>query len=383
MFDVLIDRVKVLDMHSGEESLKKVGIKGSRIAAILPYNTAPVIARKIIDGKGAFLFPGFIDFHTHLFQHGSGFGMDGNQLLAAGITTAVDMGTAGYANYPAFHQCDVQGKKIRIRSFLNLSPIGQPGKGISEPMDRALLNLRKMEELLDRYPGEIVGIKIRTSANIVGKLGLEPLQMAVKYGETLGLPVCVHTTNPPASASAVAEILRSGDIYCHLYHAVGRTILDTSGHVEKGVLEARERGVLFDLGNGKMNFNFAVAEAAMGEGLYPDFISSDSTPATFHKSDLMWDLPRCMSKLLYLGMPLTEVLRSVTETPAEVLGLGHRIGKVAVGYEADLTLCRMQQGEMIFGDSSGAARMGKQWLEPEKTLIAGRVIWEKETESVG
>lgn len=242
MFDVLIDQVKVLDMHSGEESLKKVGIKGSRIAAILPYSTTPVIARKVIDGKGAYLFPGFIDFHTHLFQHGSGFGMDGNRLLAAGITTAVDMGTAGYANYPAFHQCDIQGKKIRIRSFLNLSPIGQPGKGISEPMDRAVLNLDKMEELMDRYPGEIVGIKIRTSANIVGTLGLEPLQTAVEYGETLGLPVCVHTTNPPASASAVAEILRRGDIYCHLYHAVGRTILDNNGHVEK-VFWRLENGV--------------------------------------------------------------------------------------------------------------------------------------------
>ena len=66
MFDVLIDQVKVLDMHSGEESLKKVGIKGNRIAAILPYSTAPVIARKVIDGKGAYLFPGFIDFHTCL-----------------------------------------------------------------------------------------------------------------------------------------------------------------------------------------------------------------------------------------------------------------------------------------------------------------------------
>ena len=115
----------------------------------------------------------------------------------------------------------------------------------------------------------------------------------------------------------------------------------------------------------------------MGEGLYPDFISSDSTPATFHKSNLMWDLPRCMSKLLYLGMPLTEVLRSVTETPAEVLGLGHRIGKVAEGYEADLTLCRMEQGEILFGDSSGKTHKGNQWLEPVKTLIAGRVVWEK------
>ena len=59
---------QVLDMHSGEESLKKVGNKGNRIAAILPYSTAPVIARKVIDGKGAYLFPGFIDFHTICFS---------------------------------------------------------------------------------------------------------------------------------------------------------------------------------------------------------------------------------------------------------------------------------------------------------------------------
>ena len=127
-----------------------------------------------------------------------------------------------------------------------------------------------------------------------------------------------------------------------------------------------------------MNFNFAVAEASVREGFYPDFISSDSTPATFHKSELMWDLPRCMSKLLYLGMPLSDVLRSVTETPAKMLGLEHRIGKVAEGYEADLTLCQMKSGEILFGDSTGETRKGNRWLEPEKTIVAGRVVWEKE-----
>lgn len=378
MLDILIDRVKLLDLASGEEKLCGVGIEKGMITAVLPAETPQPQARKVIFGNGSYLFPGFIDFHTHLFQHGSGFGLDADRLLTAGVTTAVDMGTAGYANYPAFHQCDVVGKTVRIKSYLNLSPVGQPGKGINEPLEQKVLDVGAMEKILDQYPGEVVGIKIRTSANIVGELGLDPLKKAVDFGEKLGLPVCVHTTNPPASASAVAEILRPGDIYCHLYHSVGRTILDSNGHVEKGVLEARKRGVLFDLGNGKMNFNFAVAEAAIQDGLFPDFISSDSTPATFHKSELMWDLPRCMSKLLYLGMPLTEVIRSVTETPAKVLGLGHRIGKVAEGYEADLTLCRMGKGEIIFGDSSGETRKGSQWLEPEKTLIAGRVVWEKE-----
>lgn len=377
MFDVLIDDVKLLDLQTGEESRQQVALSQGKIAAILPAESLQPAARKIIQGKGAYLFPGFIDFHTHLFQHGSGFGMDADRLLTAGITTAVDMGSSGYANYPAFHQCDLVGKKVRVKAYLNISPVGQPGKGINEPLNKEVLSLEKMEEMLDRYPGGILGLKIRVSTNIVGDLKLEPLKTAVAFGEKLGLPVCVHTTNPPESASAIAGVLRPGDIYCHLYHGVGRTILDPSGHVEKGVLQAKKDGLLFDLGNGKMNFNFAVAEAAIADGLFPDFISSDSTPATFHHSELMWDLPRCMSKMLYLGMPLVEVIRSVTETPARVLGLDHRIGKIAEGYEADLTLCQLQKGNIVFGDSSGETCNGSQWLEPLKTLIAGRVVWEK------
>ncbi len=378
MYDVLFDQVWLLDLETGKETLQQVAVQQGKIAAVLPADDPQPRARKVIQGRGAYLLPGFIDYHTHLFQHGSGFGLDADQLLSAGVTTAVDMGSAGYANYPAFHECDLVGKTVKVKAYLNLSPVGQPGRGVNEPLDPAVLDLGKMEALLDRYPGEILGLKLRTSANIVGSLGLKPLETAVEFGEKLGLPVCVHTTNPPESASAIAERLRPGDIYCHVYQNVGRTILDADGHVEKGILQARKRGVLFDLGNGRMNFNFAVAEAALADGLFPDFISSDATPATFHKNPLMWDLPRCMSKFLCLGMPLNEVVRSVTETPARVLGLEHRLGKVAAGYEADLVLCRLKTGAMEFGDSSGALRNGNQWLEPEKTFVAGRLVWEKQ-----
>lgn len=216
MFDVLIDDVKLLNLKNGKETVQQVALSQGKIAAIFSEKTPHPAARKVIHGKGAYLFPGFIDFHTHLFQHGSGFGIDADQLLTAGITTAVDMGSSGYANYPAFHQCDLVGKKAKVKAYLNISPVGQPGKGINEPLNSEVLSLQKIEEILDRYPGEILGLKIRVSTNIVGDLKLEPLKTAVEFGEKLGLPVCVHTTNPPESASAIAEILRPGDIYCHL-----------------------------------------------------------------------------------------------------------------------------------------------------------------------
>lgn len=146
MLDILIDRVKLLDLASGEEKLCGVGIEKGMITAVLPAETPQPQARKVIFGNGSYLFPGFIDFHTHLFQHGSGFGLDADRLLTAGVTTTVDMGTAGYANYPAFHQCDVVGKTVRIKSYLNLSPVGQPGKGINEPLEQKVLDVGAMEK---------------------------------------------------------------------------------------------------------------------------------------------------------------------------------------------------------------------------------------------
>ena len=54
-----------------------------KVVGLVGGNIGRQVARKVINGKGAYLFPGFIDFHTHLFQHGSGFGLDADQLLTA------------------------------------------------------------------------------------------------------------------------------------------------------------------------------------------------------------------------------------------------------------------------------------------------------------
>lgn len=43
--------------------------------------------------------------------------MNANHLLSAGVTTAVDMGSAGYANFAAMYDCDLAGKRLRIKKF--------------------------------------------------------------------------------------------------------------------------------------------------------------------------------------------------------------------------------------------------------------------------
>lgn len=372
--DLLIRNAKLLDLDTALEMAADIAIHDQRIVQILPANSAPLDADRIVEANGRYLFPGFIDFHTHLFAHGSTFGLDADRLLSAGTTCAVDMGTAGWVNYPALHSCDLTGKRIRIRSFLNLSPVGQPGKGINEPLYDSVIDLEQIRRVIAQHPDEIVGIKVRISRPIVQELGIEPLRRAVQVGEQLGLPVCVHTTDPPVSAGEITAILRPGDIYSHMYHNKGNTILKPDGSVQAQVRADQQRGVLMEVGNGRINFSFPVAERAAACGFWPDIISSDATPATFHKEAAMWDLPMVMSKFLYLGMPLTEVIRAVTQTPAQRLGLADQIGTIREGSLADLVLCRIEQGEITFCDSDGNRRVGQRRIVPELTFLGGKPV---------
>ena len=367
MLDLLLQNAACLDVESGSVKYCDVGITGERISLVRPHQeNDPVPAKRVVSCTGYWLFPGFLDIHTHLFAHGSTFGMDADQLLTAGVTYTVDMGSAGWVNYPAFRMCDLADKQIGHSSFLNLSPVGQPGKGIFEA---------DMERIIQEFPGEITGIKIRFGRNIVGDLGTAPLRRAVELGDYFGLPVCVHTTDPPIPMSEIAELLRPGDIFSHVYHGQGNTILQSDGTVDPKMKQAQARGVLLEVGNGTKNFDFCVAEKALAQGVFPDLITSDSTPASFHNSQSMWDLPLVMSKFLALGMSLLQVIRSVTETPARALGLENRLGFIRENYQADLVLCRLEQVERQLFDSFGNQRTGTQFIQPCLTILAGKVVY--------
>lgn len=377
--DLLIKNARFTDPETGRESAVSTGIKDGKICSLQwegESREESEGAERTVDAKGAYLLPGMIDFHTHLFTGGSAFGLNGDLLLPSGVTLAVDMGTAGSAGYEMFHRLDVLPRTVKIRSFINLSPLGQPGGGMNEPLDRNIISEQRIKELSEQYAGEILGLKVRISKNIVGKEGIMPLDHALELGERLGLPVCVHTTDPPVCASEIVKRLRPGDIYSHMYHNKGMTILDDEGKVLPEFFEAKKRGVFLEVGNGRMNFSFAVAGKAMAEGLFPDIISSDATAGTFGNSPCMKDLVFVMSKFWNMGMPLHRIFAAVTAAPARCLGLAERgDGRLTIGAEADLTLLRVLDEETVFADSEGAVLMGDRLLCPEMTVISGRIVY--------
>lgn len=362
---------RVLDPASGVDKQLDVEITDGRITALGKLEPTE---GEVYDAEGCCVVPGLIDYHTHLFEGGSQFGFDADLVLPSGVTTAVDAGTAGTAAYEVLHR-QLQNRRVRTFTFLNLSPMGQLGSGLNENLDPALVRPEEMRELVHRYPDEIRAVKVRISRSIVGALGSAPLFKAIETAQELGLPVVVHSTDPCIPMEELAQALRPGDVLCHVFHGKGSTILDENGRVKRQLWEAQERGVRMDAANGRNNFAFAVARAALEQGFKPDIISTDLTAATVQNGQMARNLPFLMSKYLAMGMTLTDAVERTTIAPAKALGLQDGSGTLAVGARADVAVLEVKQRPCRFMDAGGVTLDGSQMLANLLTIQDGRVVY--------
>ena len=365
----------VVDPSRNMEGAGEVLVRGDRIAE--PPGNGQTDAEQVFDAGGYLVLPGLIDFHAHLFVGGSEIGIHPDSgLLPQGVTTAVDAGTAGIANYDLFSSSVVAQSAVRIKALLNVSPAGLATTRYHEDVDPRHYDLARTAALFARYRGELIGLKVRQSRDIVGNLGLEPLRATVTMAEQLGCPVVVHTTDPPSAPGELAGLLRPGDVFCHVFNGTGRTILGPDGAVLPEIREARARGVLFDAANGRMHFAFKTAREALRQSFLPDVISSDLTGMSLYRSPV-FGLPYLLSKYLNMGMPILPAVAACTSTPARLLGMAKEIGTLAAGACADIAVFKQVERPVEFRDTQGQTMMGRHILVPMLTVRAGRVVYRR------
>ena len=85
--------------------------------------------------------------------------------------------------------------------------------------------------------------KLRQSQELVGKLTVKPLEHLRKLADEIGTSIDVHTTNPPSSIKEILDLLKAGDVFCHVFQGKGTTIIGPDGIVLPEVYEAQKRGV--------------------------------------------------------------------------------------------------------------------------------------------
>ena len=187
-----------------------------------------------------------------------------------------------------------------------------------------------------------------TAPQVIGNHDLEPLRRAVAIAEVAGIPVMMHIGFCPRPIGELLALLRPGDIVTHCFTGSDNTLVE-DGRLGRGVHEARERGIVFDIGHGSGSFSYGTAEIAIAEDFWPDTISTDIH--SLSANGPVYDLPTTMSKLLALGMPLTEVVASVTSRAASAIGRSSTLGSLAVGRTADLAVFSIEEGQFTFRDS--------------------------------
>jgi dihydroorotase len=63
-----------------------------------------------------------------------------------------------------------------------------------------------------------------------------------------------------------------------------------------------------------------------------------------------------------------------TENPARAIGAGHRLGSLAVGRQADISVLEIRQGDWVVHDVLGASLRVDRAVVPFLTLKRGRVF---------
>jgi dihydroorotase len=336
------------------------------------FVAAPAEAR-VIEGRGAYVSPGWVDLHAHVWWGGTDISIRPAEAGARrGVTTIVDAGSAGEANFHGFREYVIAPARERIRAFLNIGSIGLVAcNRVSELIDFRSIDFDRSIACVEANRDVIVGIKVRASHVILGSWGMTPVRLAKKLARIVGLPLMVHVGEPPPLYDEILEILDPGDIVTHCFNGKAGGSLIEDEALFRLAARCADQGVRLDIGHGGASFSFRVAEVAIGRGLLPFSISTDLHARSLNGP--VWDLATTMSKLLAMGMALPDVVRAVTAAPMSVIGLPTE-GLLAPGTRAELTVFDLADADLRVRDSMGAEAHLRKLVEPRLAVIGADAI---------
>lgn len=365
-YDFILKGGHMIDPRNGVDNLRDVAIldgKIVRVASDIPVSDAA----RVIDVAGLYVTPGLIDIHVHYFTAVGPYGISpDDHAFPSGVTTAVDAGTAGWANFEEFKTKVIDHARCRVLATVNVVSTGMAVPETEQVL--AEMDAERTAEVALKYPELVVGIK---TAHYM-QPGWGAVDCAIRAGELSRLPAMFDFAPRPERSyrDLLLEKLRPGDMHTHIY-ARHIPSLDAQRKVCDYIWEARKRGVIFDLGHGSGSFWFRIAAPSLEQGYYPDSISTDQHAHSVHGP--AYSMAMVCSKLLNLGMPLSEVIYRSTVTPAQEISRPE-LGTLGEGAEADVAVFSLDEGEFGYWDCGRAKLIGRSRLTCQLTIRAGQIV---------
>jgi len=367
-YDLLLKGGRLIDPASDRDGQFDVATSGGHIA-LVDKDISPNLARTVADISGLVVTPGLVDLHAHFYGYSASILPDAH-CLPEGTTTAVDAGGSGHLTFDDFNEQIIAPAITNVFALLNIAGegmVGEPEQDL-DGMDSELTALK-----IAQRPDLIVGVKV---AHYMGP-GWEPLDRGIQAAEENGVYLMVDQSpiHTRPMDEMMLEHLRPGDMVTHCY-ALSKPMTDIHDKVKPHFIQARERGVQFDVGHGAGSFSFRIAKAAIEQGFLPDTISTD-----MHRASILANqatMPETMSKLLALGMELPEIIRRSTWDPAQAIG-HPELGNLGQTVPADIAVLNITEGEFGLVDNGTDNRVYKsdKRIVCEMTIKNGQVVWDK------
>ena len=375
MYDLLLKKGTVIDPSQNLHGLYDVAVQDGVIASVAP-DIPSQEATRVIEVPGKVVTPGLIDLHAHVFDGIASNGVNPDLAgVYAGVTTIVDAGSAGYATFSGFPRHIMPNCHTEIIPFLHICATGLATN--PDIIAEASIDLDATLRVADQYKGLIRGIKARMVTPALDILGMEMPRLAKRAARESGIKLMVHIGDTqkrydPNVIRELLPLLEPGDILTHLFTANPGGVLDANGVLVPEAKEAAARGVWLDTAHGRMNFGFDVGRRVLDQGLVPHCISTDLTVPG--RLNTVHSLVEIMTRFLGLGFTLEQVVAMCTVNPARALGEEGRLGSLALGRQADISVLDVRDGDWTVYDVLGAGLRVSKAVIPALTVKRGQTF---------
>jgi dihydroorotase len=374
MYDLVLKGGRVIDPSSGVDGVMDVAVENGKIVRVAS-GIAPAEAARVIEVGGKLVTPGLIDVHAHVFEGVNRTGVNPDLGgVYSGVTTIVDAGSAGAATFGGWRHI-LPHCKTEIIPFLHICQTG-----LATMPDIIAESSVKVDDTIKvaiENKGLIKGIKARMVSPALEIMGMEMPKLAKRAANEAGIKLMVHIGDTekrydPKVIHPLLNLLEPGDILTHYFTPNPGGVLDANGKLVPEAREANARGVWFDTAHGRMNFSFDVGRRIIDQGLLPHCISTDLTvPGRMMTVHSMTEM---MTRFLALGFALEQVVAMSTINPAKAVGVDQRLGSLAVGRQADISVLELEEGEWVVYDILRAGLRVDRAFAPVLTVKRGEVF---------
>ena len=283
-YDLLLKNGDIVDPSQGMRRRGDVAFRDGRVAAI-EADVPVTAATEVIDVRGHLVTPGLLDIHGHFYYRGWPGAVDPDvACLPSGVTTAVDAGSTGWGNYAALRDYVMRDSQTRLYAFVHLCATGLTSltARVGELQNLAFAQTDRAIRCIGDNPDQALGVKVRIDHRATGEANALPaLRMAREVADATQSQMMVHVSGTPVPLVRLFDFMRAGDVATHILNGHAHNVLDGNGRIRDGVREARERGIVLDVGHAGVHFDLNVARAAVAQEFWPDTLSTDiHTPAT-------------------------------------------------------------------------------------------------------